>query len=646
MGYIKQLSEDLIKKIAAGEVIERPASVVKELVENSIDAGATRIEIEVERSGKYIKVSDNGMGIEPDDINLLFSRHATSKIKNFDDLWRVDSLGFRGEALASISAVGKVICRSKHINQDYGFEIKTIDGKINKKSSAISIGTVFEIDDLFYNVPARQKFLKSESTEYGHIYDVIISLALSHPKISITLKNNKAITLKSSGSNNLKQVVLELLGNDLQDKLIPVSGQNNFLDFTGFVSALEVFRADRKSVFVFVNKRPVKCQIVSKAILSAFEGLLPPGKFPAVVLNLNFKPRSVDVNVHPAKKEVRYTQPNDVYNLVLHSMQDAVAKYYKEQYREKSVYALPKNGSEEVELKDMPLLGLIRESSQNKAGSNILDSRKRGNDKENEAAFKFYAPDDKKQDVEVENNNSILHAQYSILFSVPNLKCKIIHSDKPIANMTRIGNKTIFEVGSIFEDNLQVVFSGEIIGEPNYQKEFFNHLSNLSKLIYKTSVNNENTIQKKFVSKNLEDDETGEKKRKKPPDLVLYKIWERDNWTCVYCGRQLLDPKIVKEAISHTENSFVTSINNEGKETTNHILREYIATYDHYLPVSKLPQFTFDEDNLYASCIECNKKKSDSMGLNAWKPVRKNNWQQPLELAGLTFNSPLKGLKN
>ena len=148
MGYIKQLSEDLIKKIAAGEVIERPASVVKELVENSIDAGATKIEIEIERGGKYIKVSDNGMGIEPNDIDLLFARHATSKIKYFDELWNINTLGFRGEALASINAISKVTCRSKHINQDYGFEIKEIEGKISKKSFAVSIGTIFEIDDL------------------------------------------------------------------------------------------------------------------------------------------------------------------------------------------------------------------------------------------------------------------------------------------------------------------------------------------------------------------------------------------------------------------------------------------------------------------------------------------------------------------
>jgi len=628
MGYIKQLSEDLIKKIAAGEVIERPASVIKELLENSIDAGATKIEIEIERGGKYIKVSDNGMGIEPDDINLLFVRHATSKIKYFDDLWNITSLGFRGEALASISAVSKVACRSKHINEEYGFEIKIIDGKINKKSSAVAIGTIFEIDDLFYNVPARQKFLKSETTEYGHIYDVIVSLALSHPKTAITLQNNKNITLKSSGSNDLKQVISELLGDDLQNKLIPVSGKNDFLTFEGFVSALEIFRSDRKPIFVFINKRPVKCQIIAKAILSAFEGLLPSGKFPVVVLNLNFKPKFVDVNVHPAKKEVRYTQPNDVYNLVLHSIQDAVAKYYKEQYREKSVYALEET-VQKSESKDMSF-----------KGGPASDWRRNDNQIYTGVTFEFYASDYKKQDIEVENKDSILNAQSSILFSIPYLKGKTIHSDKPIANMTKIGNKTIFEVGSIFENNLQIVFSGEIVGEQNYQTDFFNHLSNLANSIYKTYLSDKAVIQKKIVNKDLEDEESREKARKKPPDSILYKVWERDNWTCVYCAKQLLDPKVTKKIIPEAENAFVSYINKNGEKITTHIIREHVASYDHYLPASKLPQFNFDEENLFACCIECNKKKLDSMELESWKPIRQNNWDKPLEIAGIRFNMP------
>ncbi len=488
MGFIIQLSEDLIKKIAAGEVIERPASVVKELIENSIDAGRTRIEIEIERSGKCIKISDNGMGIDPKDLPLLFARHATSKIKRFDDLWKIQSLGFRGEALASISAVSKVICKSKHIDQEYGFEAKFENETLNKKTSSISIGTVFEIDDLFYNVPARQKFLKSGTTELGYIQDIVMSHAISRPKTAFKLLNNGSVVLKSNGSGNLQQAIPELLGNDLTNKLIPISAKNNFVELSGYISALEIFRADKKSQFIFVNNRPVKCQIISKAVLSAFEGLLPQGKYPVVVMNLIFKPTFVDVNVHPSKKEVRYTHSNEVYSLALHSIQNGVAEYYKEKYKEQSVYALPETESKEVK---------------------------------NKAAFEMYSPDDKetrkqgisetvKQEIKlssiIENSDIEINVpeQRSQLFSVSNLKCHVIHSEKPIANMTKMGNKTIFEVGSIFGDNVQVVFSGEVTGELDYQKDFFNALSNLSNEMYKTFSHLGSPIQKKILNASLE----------------------------------------------------------------------------------------------------------------------------------------------
>jgi len=644
MGNIIQLSEDLIKKIAAGEVIERPASVVKEIVENSIDAGATRIEIEIERSGKYLKISDNGMGIDPGDLPLLFARHATSKIKRFDDLWRVGSLGFRGEALASISAVSKVICKSKHINQEYGFEAKFENETLSKKTSSVSIGTVFEIDDLFYNVPARQKFLKSGTTEIGHIQDIIISHAISRPKIIFKLLNNKSVVLKTNGSGNLQQTIPELLGNDLINKLIPISAKNNFVELSGYISALEIFRADKKSQFIFVNNRPIKCQIVSKAVLSAFEGLLPQGKYPVVVMNLNFRPTFVDVNVHPSKKEVRYTQPNDVYSLVLHSIQNAIAEYYKEKYKEQSVYALPEIVDKEIKSKE-------HKASYPKAAFEMYSSNDNG--QENKEATKQEIKETAKQETKtsaiIENSDiefNILE-QKSQLFSVNNLKCQINYSDKPIANMTKIGNKTVFEVGSIFRDNVQVVFSGEITGEQDYQKSVFNTLSNLSNEIYKTFSQSQNPIQKKILSSSLEEERLSEKKtRKKPSEKLLYQVWDRDNWTCVYCAKQLLDPGTVRESIPHSKDSFITYLNSKGEKIINHILQEHSASYDHYLPFSKLPQFGFDLANLFACCMDCNRKKLDSMSLETWKPVVKSSWTKPLEIAGLCFNTPKQFSKN
>lgn len=634
MASIIQLSEDLIKKIAAGEVIERPASVVKELIENSIDAGGTRIEIEIERSGKYIKISDNGMGIDPKDLPLLFARHATSKIKRFDDLWKIQSLGFRGEALASISAISKVTCKSKHIDQEYGFEAKFENETLNKKTSSITIGTVFEIDDLFYNVPARQKFLKTGTTELGHIQDIVMSHAISRPKIAFKLLNNNSVVLKSNGSGNLQQAIPELLGNDLTSKLIPIAAKNDFVELSGYISALEVFRADKKSQFVFVNNRPVKCQIISKAVLSAFEGLLPHGKYPVIVMNLTFKPTFVDVNVHPSKKEVRYTHSNEVYSLALHSIQNAVAEYYKEKYKEKSVYALPETENKEIKNKEHKT---SHPASYTKA------------------AFEMYSPDTKesskledkkvaKQVSSIIENSDIefsIPDQRSQLFSVSNLKCQVIHSVKPIANMTKMGHKTVFEVGSIFGDNVQVVFSGEVAGEQDYQKDFFNALSNLSNEIYKTFSQSGDLIQKKILNASLEEDDLSEKKtRKKPPEKLLYQVWDKDNWTCVYCAKQLLDPETVKKSIPNSKDSFTTYLNSKGEKITSHILQEHVASYDHYLPFSKLPQFGFDLENLFACCMDCNRKKLNSMSLEAWKPIVKNSWTKPLEIAGLCFSSP------
>ena len=626
MGYIKQLPEDLIKKIAAGEVIDRPASVVKELVENSIDAHATKVEIEIQRSGKYIKVSDDGVGIDPDDLPLLFTRHATSKIQNFNDLWEINSLGFRGEALASISSISKVTCRSKHKNQDHGFEAKIIGEKIDKKSSGISIGTVFEIDDLFYNVPARQKFLKSETTELNHIYDAVVSLALSHSKVSFTLLNNKKTILKSSGSGNLKDTIIELLGNDLNNKLIPLGGKNNFLKLEGFLSSLEVCRSDRKSMFVFINERPVKCHIALKAISSAFEGLLPQGKHPVVVLNLEFKPKFVDVNVHPTKKEVRYTNPNDVYNLVLHSIQNAVSEHYKKEYKEKSIYSLESKIPNTLVQKQGPQVFENPKPSQTIEPQAFVESKK------NES---LPLAEDVSQTF-IEKEQSSKHN----LFSVNNLNCYFMYSEKPIANMTRIANKTIFEVGSIFDNDLQIVFSGEIIGDQSFQRDFFNQLSELANQVYKTQISQYDEIQQKLINIGLEEDRHKKANRKKPPLSLLYKVWERDGWTCVYCGKQLLDPSVVKETMSLAKDAFISYLNNAGKEVSEHVLREHIASYDHHLPTSKLPQFNFEEENLLACCMKCNKEKLDSMELKSWKPNKQNNWHNPLSIAGICFTSP------
>ena len=621
MTYIRQLSEELIKKIAAGEVIERPASVVKELIENSIDANASKIEIVIQRAGKYIKVLDNGEGIHSTNIPLLFSRHATSKINDINDLWGIYTLGFRGEALASISSVSKITCSSKHKDEENGFELKVKEDSITKKSAALSCGTSFEVEDLFYSVPARLKFLKSETTELGHIYDVVLSHALSHPEVLFKLINNKNTILETSGSSELQQVIVELLGSDLKSKLISIKGRNQFLSVNGYVSSLEISRSDRKSILIFINKRPVKCHIISKAIQNAFEGLLPGGKYPVIVINLDFNPGFVDVNVHPSKKEVRYTNPNEVYNLIFGILQEGISKHYKEKYKENSTYSLAE----------------VKEVSFQSPSSSKIDFNY------SQAAIDFYK---EAEITSAENLN--LNGDYKPssgtdlnLFSISNLKCKIIFSDKPVANMVKAGIKTIFEVGSVFEDNFQLVFSGEITGDERYQSDFFNSLSELGRKIYMDYSKENLIIQKKIVSPLLEDEQNNsDNGRNKPGDAILYNIWKRDNWTCVYCGKQLLDPKIVKSSMPHSQDAFNDYVNKNGEKVTVHMLKEYSASYDHFLPASKFPQFNYEPENLFACCFECNRKKSDSLELNAWKPNRQNNWTKPLIIGGISFDGP------
>ena len=450
---------------------------------------------------------------------------------------------------------------------------------------------------------------------------MVLSHALSHPEVSFKLINNKNTVLETSGSSELQQVIIELLGSDLKSKLINIIGKNNFLSVHGYVSSLEILRSDRKSILIFINKRPVKCQVISKAIQNAFEGLLPGGKYPVIVLNLNFKPGFVDVNVHPSKKEVRYTSSNEVYNLIFGILQEGISKHYKEKYKENSVYSLPDLKENNNEIEQPRLIRINPDYSQ--------------------AAIDFYKEAEPTPKENLSNNHEYSCSSDLNLFSVSNLRCRIIFSDKLIANMIKTGIKTVFEIGSIFEDSFQVVFSGEITGDERSQSSFFNNLSELGRKIYLDYSKDKAVIQNKIVSPGFEDKEDkSNNQRNKPEDKILYNVWERDNWTCVYCGKQLLDPKTVKTAIPHSHNAFSNYINNQGETVTVHVLKEHSASYDHFLPASKFPQFNYDAENLFACCFECNRKKSDSMGLNAWKPDRQNNWNSPLILAGLYFKNP------
>ena len=328
MGNIVLLDDLTINKIAAGEVIERPASVVKELVENSIDAGATQITIETKNGGiSYIRITDNGKGFLPDDMEIAFERHATSKIREASDLETVTSMGFRGEALASIAAISHVELVSKTIDNDIGKRIEVKGGNvINMEDAGCPQGTTITVTDLFYNTPVRYKFLKKDFTEAGYIEDVVTRIALVNPNIAIKLINSGKVIIQTSGNGDMKSVIYSIYGKDVAENIIDVDYEYEDIKIKGVIGKPVVARSNRSNQLFFVNKRYIKDKVLTSAAEQGYKGLLTIGKYGFLVLNLEINPQKVDVNVHPAKLEVRFEDENKVFKAVYHSIKDSLLK--------------------------------------------------------------------------------------------------------------------------------------------------------------------------------------------------------------------------------------------------------------------------------------------------------------------------------
>ncbi len=328
MGNIVLLDDLTINKIAAGEVIERPASVIKEMVENSIDAGANNITVEIKNGGiSYIKVTDNGKGIPEDDLEIAFERHATSKIRSADDLNTVTSMGFRGEALASIAAIARVEMVSKTADQQNGFKVIVEGGNILEKSEAgCPVGTSITVTNLFYNTPVRYKFLKKDFTEAGYIEDAITRIALVHPEISIRLINSGKTIIQTNGNGDLKTVIYSIYGKDVAGALIETDYTYEDMHIYGVIGKPEIARSNRANQLFFVNKRYIKDKALSSAAEKAYKGMIPIGKFSFLVLNIDMDPSKVDVNVHPAKLEVRFEEENTVFKAIYHAIKDSLLK--------------------------------------------------------------------------------------------------------------------------------------------------------------------------------------------------------------------------------------------------------------------------------------------------------------------------------
>lgn len=325
MSRIKVMDELLANKIAAGEVVEKCASVVKELVENSIDAGSSEIKVELIDAGtKEIKVTDNGCGMDKEDAVLAFQRHATSKIKNEDDLFHIDTLGFRGEALASIASVSNITLKT--CSNQIGTTVEIQGGKIiSIDNSDARNGTSISVRNLFYNTPARLKHLKSLYTELANITDYINKLALSHPNIRFYLSNNDSVILNTDGSDNLLKTIKDIYGVNVAKKMLNVSSENRDYMINGYISLPEVHRSNRNGMVTLVNGRIVRNTEINRVINDAYHAYKPDNRYPIVVLNIEVDPTLVDVNIHPTKMDIKFSKIDELCDLIFNMVKDKIS---------------------------------------------------------------------------------------------------------------------------------------------------------------------------------------------------------------------------------------------------------------------------------------------------------------------------------
>ncbi|HRI03751.1 MAG TPA: DNA mismatch repair endonuclease MutL [Pyrinomonadaceae bacterium] len=329
MNKIKVLPDNLANQIAAGEVVERPASVIKELVENAIDAGGTRIQIDIELGGRRLmRISDDGEGMTRDDAILAFERHATSKIRTLEDLSAIATLGFRGEALASIASVAKVELITKTADDEIATRVNVEGGKlVDVKDAARDTGTTITVSDLFFNTPARRKFMRSEATENYHLTSIATHYALAHPEIAFTMTNNGREVLRVAPARDLRERAFQIFGGGLLESLLPVEGGREYVArVTGFVSAPRERRTTRDGQYFFVNNRFVRDKTIAGGLLEGYRSVLPHGVYPVAFLFLELPLEEIDVNVHPAKTEIRFRRGEAVKDVIAEAIRNALAK--------------------------------------------------------------------------------------------------------------------------------------------------------------------------------------------------------------------------------------------------------------------------------------------------------------------------------
>ena len=441
---IKLLSEDTIQKIAAGEVVENPYSVIKELVENSIDSGATSIKVEIKNAGKKeIMISDNGCGIEENDIELAFTKHATSKLNNFEDIYSILSYGFRGEALASISAISKVDINTRTKNTEYGIHCFLENNKIIRKNKiGMNPGTTIYIRDLFYNVPIRKKFLKSDAYENSIITTLMNSFALSNQNISFKFIKDSKIVFETSGKDKLIDNIKYIFKDDLYKNLIAVDIDDSDYKIYGFISNNHFYKGSRNSQFLFVNGRYIFDEKIRNIIEKSISTLIPKGKFPAFILFIEVKPNLIDINVHPNKRKIKFIFEDKLINLLNNNITDIV---------------LNNTSSDYIRLKtEQDAKVLYIESTTN------VNFDEKGNDIVETIVY----------DEEYNNESFINNFSYEDLFKVKNDGIKTINESDDIENyiidevkLDQIPIKEQVKIRDEKENNKKTILDYKVIGK-------------------------------------------------------------------------------------------------------------------------------------------------------------------------------------
>lgn len=615
MTTIQLLPEHIANQIAAGEVVEGPSSIIKELVENSIDAGSTKIYVEVSKQFQRIQVSDNGSGIKPSEISLAFKRHATSKIQNIEDIYALVTNGFRGEALASIAAVSRLTCTSKRAEDDHATKIYIENGIETISQTGAANGTTIVVDDIFFNTPARLKFLKSNTKEKALITDLLRSFALANSSIAFTLKIDDKDIIRSTGSGELKAALGEVFKEDFSSKLIKVELEDGDITVSGFTSPTQVARNDKRGMFTFINGRIVQCYIMRSAIDAVYKKYLGPGKYPISIINLSIPAAEVDVNVHPSKKEVKYQNTNLIYRLI----GDAISKAVSDSFYEAQASFQPSLEDHSIRHSAKPVSLFVQN-----ADLEVLKE----NQSKYQRDFTYNLPKVSVNQIYEEQKNN--RESYESEFSANNRKfvsrfgsvdVSIFDSSSLETHVSSQGSKTSFELVVKDDDFCKsVLLRGDFIGEAWVKDKYLEFLNGIGEEILEREKLNNNfkTVTKSSANRS--------RPMVNPSRKKLEEIWQRDNYTCVYCAKALLHPDTIKKSLNDCDDKV--------------LLNSHLASYDHHLPASKFPVLNEDERNLYACCQECNIKKSDSLASKTWTPVAGNAWEDSLLIANLRFDKP------